>query len=1713
MPIEEPPKWEETSDAPSWENTLDPSVEQQKDPTVPARSGEELGIKRFYAQGANPLIQSDGKAEPLSLMAPLIQLPRVTAQQLSDAMDVIGAAGFATSGKLTPERARIAQEIKESPSKPPNQAEQVAAGVVNVAKSVPEAFTSPVGAATLMMGGAPLWAQRLVAAGFTADMVRHAPESWRRVGEVWDTGTPQERTEALGDALVNSAFVVGAGKHAVTPAKVQKARLLARQISESTLKEPTKVEQAAPAAERAPRWEETAPERVATDPTARPEAVKAEAPKWEETAPSPDVKFAKREDGSLKTKAEYTSEEWRDYTGSVIDTKLGKAEPAIDIPAAAAEPAKAEATITGANERTGSGMPAEPAGPGRAGPQRSQPTIDRPWDIIDDLEANLGGTIHLQSAKDLNPDFRPVGAARKLFGQKGSVGIDRARQAVEAATGKTFVTDDAFLTALNGAAEARKQSRVQGAQEKRLLVREEKQTVEFEKAQESAPPKEPQTIDGSTLIEGDEFTLKGEKVRVKEVQFDENGEAISVVLEDGARFGTQRVSPERPLNIDKGSLKMTERSTEFLPAEEKAEAFSLNQPEGVAEQQARFEREAAARTQQDQRAKLEEEAARPLVGSRGDIGQRDLLGGGDLFADPSGPARPRGTSGMGDPMGAPAAPAIPAPAPAPGATMLFSGRIPVTMNRTGPGSVAIPQIMDSLLKVQRVAGSASGNIRTGRFTQKARGIFKPHEEIIRLDSADNIPTAVHEVGHALQKQVYGTAKASGLKSLPADVRRELVGMGKALYGSRKPAAGYSGEGFAEFMRYYLTTNDAAKVAPRTLAFFEKSVLPLHPEIARSLEQSRQLIETWRNQGAEERARRQVVREPGAMARVAKALGQFVSYQSQLESFAPIEAVSKAARSKLGSLPAAQDPFKLASWKRGSAGATVETMATRHMVDVWGNPSGPSLAEALAPVKGQRNEFLLYLFARRAVERWGKNINPGITLPDAQHIKALYDKPEFQIAAQKYYDWWDGVLNYVVQADPTMADVVGKIKNGSSDYAPLARMIDPLKAKKSASQAQGNPLMRMFGSGLPVKDIFDQTFINAARLINRANRGLVTNAIVKMANVEGLGHIIEEVPLSKVRERVNIEKVRQQLEDMGVDTSSVAPDEVLTYYTPADMPKGSDPIIRYKSASGTDHWFQVDPRLYEALEGLQTFSLKDSFPGVPGLGTALDLVLGAPARLFKLGTTGLRPAFSLFTNPARDLQTMLAQTHAGNPAAVAAAYPRALAGVIREGITGKAGPYVQAFYDLGAHMGQPLGLDISHTRRVSNELFHGRFMRVALNPIDHLRQAFSLTEAAPRVAELKAIADEVGWKPGTKMSPNQAVEMAMAAKRVTIDFSAAGEASRVLNSAIPFYNPAVQGLRGFGRAFKEHPLRATLMGLSLFMTPALLNWWKNKDEEWYRALPWRERYLYTNIDDGKNVWRIPRPFEWGMAFMALPEAALDAWYMQDPEAVKQALAATFDTMNPMDYPVALKAAKEQWRNRVDFFDRPIVPRGEEDLPAAMQVGPYTTKLATSLNKIFPDVSPRRVDAFIRAYLGGAGPDALDLIGLGSPKSQRERERSDMPVLGAAWRRGGHFNAQNQHVTDFYDSYLPVRAQMEGFNRQVSRTGVQGGPAPEPPSATIQAQAMAGEIYSQYVRLCTQLANASTNTAQRAELYREAGRWAQQGLEAMKARGKQYNPARN
>ena len=1108
-----------------------------------------------------------------------------------------------------------------------------------------------------------------------------------------------------------------------------------------------------------------------------------------------------------------------------------------------------------------------------------------------------------------------------------------------------------------------------------------------------------------------------------------------------------------------------------------------------------------------------------LLSARGEVAPRDvqkykqdLIAGNYVRKADAKPRR--GTSGVGDP--GPLEPGMPPIPPGVPAGNLNYGRMPVAMERIAPGTVDVPTVLDALRAVAKAAGSMT-DIREGRFNQKALGIAKSFSEIIRLRQLNNLPTAAHEVGHIVSKAIFGSMKSRPMmrQAFPAPVIKELQAMGKALYGSTKPVAGYTAEGFAELVRLWLSTEDAARRAPLATKWLEETLFPLQsakgatPSLGQAMRFARDQFDLWRAQGAEGRIGAQTKDEPGRWQRVKTWAKENLSGRAVGEEFAPLEELAKAYTATTGNrLAPGENPYMIATALRSTAGAKLETWVDLAMTDINGTVTGPSLREAVAPVRAANAEkFQLYLTVRQAIERLKQGKNPGLEPEDLVYVRDKYEKahPEFIAAAEGMADWWAGVLNYLEQAWPEKnSKVIAAVRAANPRYfGPLARVLDPARVRPAAADSVGGGIHRFKGSGLPIKKLLLQSLYVAEGMIAQAHRDAIARSVFRLAEVEGMGWIIEEVPITKAMEQVNIEKLRSQLEAMGVDTSAIAPDEMLSYATMRDTPTGIDPIIALRTATGT-RWYQVPAMVFEILEGVQEPAR---------LGAVFEIFAGVPARAFKLGTTGVRASFSLVTNPLRDLPTFMLQSIAGNPASRVANYLGALAGIVKAGLGGNQSPAAELAHLLGLQSSTFLGGDIAQAKRTAKGLFHGKFYRRITSPVETLREILSFTETAPRLAELEMIGRELGWKPGQPLTRDQAVAMMVAFKRVTTDFAAKGSKWRALYRSVPFANAAVQGTRAFGRAFsrdqgtkEKHyaPLRAVLNGLTLLTLPALWNYWANKDEEWFKMLPYRERFLYLNVSQGRNVYQIPLPPEWAAAFATLPIAALDAWYHDDRQALVAAFDHVLSVVNPLDYPVLAKVAKEQWSNKIEFFNRPIVPRGELDLLAGSQRGIYTSEIGNELGNIFPNqISPRRFDAAVRAVFGGVGGDVIDApgalmraLGLKTQIANREMEPSDIPVFGRLARRGGQFSAASQPLTEFWDDYNRYSAwKASNHKALVERT-----PVLEPMPFKEQAYAMKLALLEPYIKLRMEIAARTPELDKRQAIYQATSQRAQKLLES-------------
>lgn len=957
-----------------------------------------------------------------------------------------------------------------------------------------------------------------------------------------------------------------------------------------------------------------------------------------------------------------------------------------------------------------------------------------------------------------------------------------------------------------------------------------------------------------------------------------------------------------------------------------------------------------------------------------------------------------------------------------------------------PVPTGAPEVMDRLTDIMASVESVTPiRVRAPR-SRSSIGEFEVRSEVIRLRQANDIPTASHEVAHDLEKHIIPTLK----KSFTKGMKDELTTLGKNLYPDKVPNGGWVSEGFAEFVRFYLSSDSDIKTkAPEFHKWFENDFLNSRPKTKEAIEKAREKILDFNSQTAKERATQSIVGNE-RLGRKVESLSKNVKGQLRaatelmVESGLAFKEIDNQIERETGKHADIYSSFKAT---RKTADSVVGYMISKGMVDFNGNIVGKSLDEVFKPVRGKGGDFTLYLWAKRAIALHDEGLgrNPGLSREDAIQIVSDLDSPEFQIASSELYQWQDNVLQYMADSSPDISRAVGQIREvDPGNYIPLKREFDALEKSynKVANENSAAVSKRLRGSGRRIKDPVESIIGDTAQKVRASHNRYILEKVISMAeNVEGIGNHIVEIPANVVpKAQRDVEDLLKQItkrvegsggsvavDDGGLDLSS----EILSFYggaNPTEKENRIIPVVR----DGKVKYFEISNELSKSLEAMHPRDMGN-------LERVLGSVFRSSAKLFRLGTTGLRASFSLVTNPLRDVQTLYINSrYLDNPAVVLSEYLREYAlGAVHAFTGGKfTTEWQDAFDRFGGALSTPLGQDSSPVKRSARQLGQSIGMRVVdpRNAFDYVSEILQFPEKAARIVEMKESAKKVGWDGESPITRQQVEQILLDAKEVTTDFTASGSLASAINQYIPFFNAGIQGKRSHIRLAKERPAAFFAKGATL-MALSLATWWKNKDEEWWEEMTSDERYRSTFVqlkDD--TIIRIPRSFEVGGLFMALPEALFDSayqYYKEDPEDRKYILDWMDSfinhskpiSLNPLNDNPVTSLIRDVDTNKDQFFDRPIVPRRLEGLPKEEQFNEYTSRAAIAIGEVTGE-SPMIIEHAVRKIGGSVGGDILGIFGRGDVPDQ-ERDNSGLPIIGTAFLRDS-MPSQSISVKKFYEN---------------------------------------------------------------------------------------------
>jgi hypothetical protein len=947
--------------------------------------------------------------------------------------------------------------------------------------------------------------------------------------------------------------------------------------------------------------------------------------------------------------------------------------------------------------------------------------------------------------------------------------------------------------------------------------------------------------------------------------------------------------------------------------------------------------------------------------------------------------------------------------------------------------------------VKVLANAFDVPIRTGHFRRAgAVGIYKQLEKVVRTKGYGDISAASHEVAHHLSKtdEIF-TKQNSSLTNAMRDELRSL---------DYKPNRNNIEEGFAEYVRHGLTMDDAATVAPQFDNWFRGTYLAGNKKAADAFSVSKGAIDTWREAGSTSRVIAQIDTESANFSGVKKILRNPKSIPDWITDnfFNRLAPLQKAAQEMVGlkrsylntrgvmeKMDADVNFWAFAKVSNMAAAAKVRAWSKFGTSDVKGNRTGPGLEEVLRPINADirdpkgLDQFYAYCYARHAIDVHAQGKDPGISLADAQYVVKQFDtKPGWKDASNGLTNWWDSGVKYAVDAGALPQEVADIFRQMYPHYISLARKMDgdfATNAGGGGARYADLPTVtkRLKGSGREIIAPLESALSTMERMVSISDHVRVGRMLIEASEKYGkLGEMTEKVDPKSISNSTTMEALKKQLESAGADLSNADMDTTLTFFS--QMVKGDpkDNIIPfYRNGKLEAHWVRSD--LFRAL---MAYDKPYKLPEI------LDQTFGRIARTIRVGATGLRAGFSLITNPARDLQTALMQTEyqSKNPFSIAVNSARGFVSDITNDATAR------LWKSGGGEMGQPLAIDRRFTQEAVRDLIAQHPADKALNwmshPIDTLREAFSISESAPRLAEVTAAWKKLGWKPGQDLTFEQYVKGQMAGMNVSVDFREGGNLAMWINRINPFFNANIQGPARMASALRNHPLATTANALLWITLPTVALWYKQKDEEWYKNLEPMERYRYWHVKIGSQILKVPKPFEWGHVFGSMVDGALESAYGENPKAFGEAFGRTIDDMTPPLVPGAIAPWTEIAANKNFFSDRPLVPERLKNLLPEDQIAPHTTETAKQIGKLF-GISPIYVEHLASSYTGGLATDATrsieQITGIG--RTPTNSENATIPVAGRLFLRETHTRV----INDFYEKLGSMEKE---YNSAKSRKAI-------------------------------------------------------------------------
>jgi len=929
--------------------------------------------------------------------------------------------------------------------------------------------------------------------------------------------------------------------------------------------------------------------------------------------------------------------------------------------------------------------------------------------------------------------------------------------------------------------------------------------------------------------------------------------------------------------------------------------------------------------------------------------------------------------------------------------------------------------------------------------QSMLGFYRKSNSEVRTKAYDDIEVMAHEMAHYLDFHYTQAGKFTASYKGRKDV--------KDLSYTSNPRA-VEKEGFAEFVRLWLTQYDeAVRAAPAYVKEFE-AVLRTDPTLDRQMHRLQEQMHKWFLQGPHAQLRA----KSGEEYTPTEQWMQFVqSYplerarQNVIDNIHAAKVVERVTTGDVGdATTSAYKQFQMANGAESTYSAIVEFGTPVLDVDGSLQFGGESLMQVFWPVAKhgwKRFDLLMdYFKARRGKELLGQGREKLFTPQEIKAgLKLGQQYPEFAAVFGAYQKFNQRMLDWYVSMGLITEAQREAFGEANKSYVPFHR-ITKMIAEGGASAGSGIG-QRLAGGTANTRDIA----VNIVEgLYSNVRGALVARAKATMykqimASQDGAMFAAKIGPDSKkvtVMLSEQARKVAQVMADLGIGISSngfivnePAVDnaiydvneiaevleqrpELLDFWLVNQPPKtDGDTYVDSAIIDGEKVYFEVrEPLLVDMLTGMggmQMGAVLRAFMGVKNIQTRAVTVM---------------PQF-MIPNLVRD--TLSAMALSKNKFLPVATSLRGMWDTVTKSDTFK------EFMLNGGGYGNSVEARTAETRTRR---------QLDLPAQTNWDRAAKVLAGWDRISSSFEYGTRVGDYRLSRKAGRSPTEAAWQAREISTDFSKIGRAdiwAKFLRT-VPFANAGIQGLDKTARELAEMKGKMTVGNLvklneakakfllrgSILTVATLALWLLNNDDERYKALTddERSRFWWIYLPGTKAPLKIPRPYDIGYIFASIPELMLNYAKDRDGKAAASQLAWIAINTTPVgEWPGLVQPIMEAQANK-DWRGAAIVPEYMATREPRYQYNERTPLMYRKLGDLL-NVSPLMAEHYAQGYLRYVEQitaDATEAL-LWNKEAWGEKPFARSPIDYATFQFTGR---EVPFRTKWTDGYYELKRRAEG-----------------------------------------------------------------------------------